>query len=386
MTAEQHTPILDDPAAMQALDKKNMLKLLHELPEQCETALGIGRGFAMEPVAVKPNVILLVGVGDSGLAADMACEALAEETEVPVVSRHVSDMPACIGSESIVFVIDYTGNSRTALRAYRAAQECGATTICVTSGGRLRAAAGGPARVLSVPSGQPSRCAIGYLTLVPVAAIEKIGLAVGAIEKASHAIKLLKNTREFLRPDTRTSLNTAKQIASAIFGRAPVIYGGAGYRSLVAARWKSQIGANGKAPACKGTFPDIVDGEVCAWDGAGEGPCAPTFVFLTDAFDRTNENMPLMEAAEELLRKFGVTRVEMKGATTVERMLYGAYLGDYVSYYLAMMRGIDPSEMAAVSFINEWLASTEAPRKPTQPSETEARAESGSSADADASF
>ena len=67
MTAEQQRPILDDPAGMHELDRKNLVRLLNELPEQCETALGIGRSFAMGPVAIKPNVIVFVGVGDSGL-------------------------------------------------------------------------------------------------------------------------------------------------------------------------------------------------------------------------------------------------------------------------------------------------------------------------------
>ncbi|MGB9620376.1 MAG: SIS domain-containing protein, partial [Armatimonadota bacterium] len=281
-------------------------------------------------------------------------------------------MPLCVGSESLVFVIDYTGNSPTALRACRTAQERGAKAICITSGSRLRSAAADPRMVLSIPSGQPSRCAIGYLALVPIAAVEAIGLAVGAVENASQAVKLLKNTREFLRPNTPLARNPAKQIAQAVFGRVPIVYGAAGYRALVAARWKSQIGANSKTPACIGTFPGIVDGEICAWEQPCEGRCAPSFVFLTDPSDKTNENLPLMEAAGELLRKFGMVHVEMKGATTIERMLYGIYLGDYVSYYLAMMRGVDPSEMASVKFINERLVSGEAPPEPVAGPEPEA--------------
>ena len=369
MTTEQPMPILDDLARMQSVDKRNMLRLINELPEQCETALGIGRSFALGPVATKPNVVLFVGVGDSGLAADMAAEALAEEVESPVMSQHVSKMPLCVGEESLVFVIDYSGKGQTPLRACRAAQEQGATVICVTGGGRLREAVAQPRTILNVPSGQPSRCAIGYLLLTPVAAVEHLGLAPGAVEKASHAIKLLKNIREFLRSDTSTSRNVAKRIAEALFGKTPVIYGATGYRSLVAARWKSQIGANSKSPAYTGLFPDLVDGEICAWEQASGDCCNPAFVLLTDASDRTSENLAIMQAAGELVAKFGVIEAEMKGSTTIERMLYGTYLADYVSYYLAIMREVDPMEAASVRFINERLAPPEPARVVAPPPE-----------------
>ncbi|MCX8052209.1 MAG: SIS domain-containing protein [Armatimonadetes bacterium] len=362
MTAEESAEILNNLTAMQEVDRKNMLRLISELPEQCETALGIGRSFGMQPVAVKPNVVLFVGVGDSGLAADMVCHALAEEAEVPILSQHVSTMPMCVGDESLVFVIDHSGRSQTALRALKAAQDRGAKVVCLTAGAKIRALAPDPKLVLSVPSGQPSRSAIGYLMLTPLAVIERIGLAMGAIEKASHAIKLMKNTREFLRADTPLERNPAKQIARTLFGKTPVIYGAAGYRALVLARWKSQIGANGKSPACKGVFPDLADGEICAWENVDGKACNPTFVFLTDPSDKTNENLAVMQAASELLDKFGVLQVEMKGSTTIEKMLYGVYLGDYVSYYLAILRGVDPTEVASVRFINDRLAPFDAPR------------------------
>lgn len=69
MTTEQPTPVLDDLQLTQTLDKRNMLRLIRELPEQCETALGIGRSFRMEALETRPNVIYISGVGASGCLA-----------------------------------------------------------------------------------------------------------------------------------------------------------------------------------------------------------------------------------------------------------------------------------------------------------------------------
>ena len=364
MTTEQPTPVLDDLARVQSVDKKNMLRLIGELPEQCETALGIGRNIALEPLATKPNVVLFVGVGDSGLAADMAAEVLAEELEAPVVSQHVSRIPPYVGEQSLVFIVDYSGNSQSAPRAYREAQQRGAMVVCLTSGGRLREAVTDRRLIVKIPAGQPSRCAIGYLLLPLVAAVEQLGLASEAVEKASHAVKLLKNIRELFRFETPTPRNKAKQIAQALFEKTPVIYGAAGYRALVARRWKSQIGANSKAAAYTGLFPDLMDGELCAWEQAGERRGNPTFVFLTDTTDRASENRALMEAAGELLGRFGVIEAQMGGATTFERMLYGVHLADYVSYYLALMYEVDPMAAESVGFISQRLAPPQPARAP----------------------
>ena len=77
------TPSLDDVARMQEIDKRNMLRLINELPEQFETALGVARSFTIEPPETTPTGVFITGVGDSGLAADMAATVLGEEADSP---------------------------------------------------------------------------------------------------------------------------------------------------------------------------------------------------------------------------------------------------------------------------------------------------------------
>ncbi|MGQ9454753.1 MAG: SIS domain-containing protein [Armatimonadota bacterium] len=373
MSTEQSAPVLDDITRVQSVDKRNMLRLINEMPEHCETALAIGRGFVTEPLALKPNVVLFVGVGESGLAADIAAEVLSDDIEVPVMSQHVSPMPACITEESVVFVIDYYGNTQTAIRACRYAMACKARTICVTTGGRLREIArDSGVQVLSIPAGQPARCGIVYMALAPLTAIQNIGLASSVDQKASGAVRLLKNIREFVRFEIPTTRNIAKQVAEMLYGRTPVILGSADYRRLVGRRWASQIGANAKHPACFGSLPDLADGEICAWERVVPDACEPAFVFLSDELDRTTENLIIQEAAKELLARFPGTDIEMKGANPVERMFYGMYLGDYVSYYIALMGEVDPYKTESAELISERLAPSESQAEiATAPAEEE---------------
>jgi glucose/mannose-6-phosphate isomerase len=350
---------------MQSVDRRGMLRLINELPEQCETALGIGRGFPVEPLSEPPNVVLICGAGDSGLAADMAAEIVADEIAVPVLVQHAGRIPNCVGEQAVVFIVDYSGKSQTALRSYRDARARGANVICVTGGGKLReiAAADGT-KMVRIPGGQPSRSAIGYLFVPLVAVMEKLGLVSRATEDISNAIKLMKNIRESFRIETATARNLAKQVAESLAGKAPVICGAAGSRELVAVRWKNQIGANSKSAAMVCVFPDTTDGPISAWDSPDEHARGPRFVFLTEAADKATDIRLLMSTAEELLDRFGVIEIEMRGATAAERMLYGIYLGDYVSYYLALLYDVDPTQSESVTYINEQLAAAARPPSP----------------------
>ena len=203
MTEEQPTPVLDDLTRVQSLDTKNMLRLINELPEQCETALGIGRNFKVELPIHTPNVIYIAGVGDSRLAADMAATVASEVVTVPIIADHGEQLPNCVGEGSLVFVIDYQGKSPSAIRLYEEAKNREAEVIVVTGGGKLlEAASKDGARAIKIPPSQATRTAIGYLFMPVVAALEQMGLAEGLIDRLSSGIKMMKNIRETVRFDT----------------------------------------------------------------------------------------------------------------------------------------------------------------------------------------
>lgn len=344
MSTEQPIHVLDDQDRMRSLDRRDMLRLIQELPEQYETAIGIGRSFAVEPLATRPNVVYITGAGDSSIAADMVVATVSEEMSVPVVADHGSRLPAYIGEESLVFIIDYSGKSQSALRNYREARARKATVICVTSGGRLHEAVskdGG--KILRIPPGQPARSAIGYLYAPVLIVIEQLGLVSGAIERLSHAVRLLKSVRESFRASNPTTRNLAKQLALTLVEKLPVIYGVVGYRAAVANRWKSLLGANGKQLAFASLLNDVVESEISAWESTERNYPPVAIILLTDAADKITELQTLVSASKELLERFDPIEVEMKGGTTYEKLLYGTYLGDYVSYYLAIVYGIDPT-------------------------------------------
>jgi glucose/mannose-6-phosphate isomerase len=363
MSTEQPTPILDDLAGMQAVDKRNMLRLVRELPEQCETALGIGRSIPVEPLTFTPNVVFITGTGDCGIAADMVVEAVCEDIVLPIFSDHGGRLPSYIDQTSLVFIIDYTGKSNAALINYREAKQRGATIFCVTSGGKLNElAASDGAKVVKVPPGQPARTAIGYLFMPVVAVLEKLELLTGQVEKLVYGINLLKNVRETLRSEVPQARNVAKRTAQVLFRKFSVAYGATGYRAVVAERLKSQISSNAKSAACRGNFPDVVEGTICGWQLAREQCKDVAFLFITDADDRS-EVADQMAAACEELEEYTTINVEMKGNTNIEKLLYGIYISDFISCYLAFLYGVDPTTTELTARIEARVAGEELPEQ-----------------------
>jgi glucose/mannose-6-phosphate isomerase len=369
MSTEHPLPVLDDVAKMQAVDTRNMLRLINELPEQCETALGLGRSYAAEELEELPNVVLISGVGDAGIAAEMAVLAVSDSVAVPVLIDQGGQLPKCVGEQSLVLVVDYLGKSQASLRVYKEAKLRGARVICITSGGKLHEAAiKDGSKTVRIPPSQPARTAIGYLFIPLVALFERYGLATGLVEKLSYGIMLLKNSREALRFENSASRNVAKQIAMELVGKRVSIYGARDYRSAVARRWKSQINSNAKSPAGVNLFADAALGEICGWELTQEQNQDIALVFLRDPQDRT-EIAGMMNAAEEVLERFQIVSTEIKGATVIEKLLYGVYLADYVSYYLAMLNEVNPTLMEFVTRIDALLSAQDSAEQPSQVSQ-----------------
>lgn len=368
MTTEP-IPALDDAVRMQAIDKRNMLRLINELPEQCETALGIARSFAVEPSETSPGSVFITGVGDSGIAADMAAAALADVSDVPVISDHGGRLPKYVGEGSLVFIVDYTGKSKTAMRNLRDAKVRGAQVICIATGGQLlESAAKEEVRTIKIPPGQPGRTAIGYLLVPIMAVIEKFGITQGQVEQLSHGIKLMKNVREMLRFETPTARNAAKQAAEALYGRVVGIYSGPGYQLAVADRWKSQIAANGKAIAFSGLLRALAFGEISGWETSGKRADELAIVLLRDPADK-GELVELADACAEVMKDFRVVQISMRGASTIEKLFYGIYLGDYISYYLALLAEMDPSVTENIARVEAMLAEPVEPPAPVEQAE-----------------
>ena len=60
--------------------------------------------------------------------------------------------------------------------------------------------------------------------------------------------------------------NRAQELALALHGRVPLIYGAHGHTAPVAFRWKTQINENAKQPAFWAELPELCHNEIVGYE------------------------------------------------------------------------------------------------------------------------
>jgi glucose/mannose-6-phosphate isomerase len=207
--------------------------------------------------------------------------------------------------------------------------------------------------VVRVPPGLPPRGAFGYLfgALPSVAEDWVYGDLGNELERA--AAHLTRLRPEFL-PERPVKSNPAKALALKLRNKTPIIYGAPPY-GPVATRWKTQCNENAEVLAWASQFPEADHNEIVGWGG---DPNARRFLpILFRDKDETPEMRRRLDATREIMeRTTTLHEVRDRGETLLSRMLGTLFLGDFVSVYLAVLRGVDPMPVKSITDLKKKLA------------------------------
>jgi glucose/mannose-6-phosphate isomerase len=121
-------------------------------------------------------------------------------------------------------------------------------------------------------------------------------------------------------------------------------------------RWKCQLNENAKVPAFSSELPEAGHNEIVGWAEASRfGRWAAVLLEDPDAGERSAERLAL--TAELVADEAAVVeRVAPHGETRLERLVSLVLLGDLVSLYLAVLRGVDPGPVEIIDRLKGALA------------------------------
>ena len=331
--------ILDDQSALTRIDRHGSARVLTEFPLQCERA----RALRVEPAPAtsRPRVVVMAGMGGSAAGSDLLAACGAESLDVPIVVHRGYGLPVFAGRDALVIASSYSGDTVEVLSAVETALARSVPVIGITSGGALGALArraGFPC--VSLPEGLMPRMALGYLVFPALAVLAAAGAPLASDGEMDEAVAVIRSQGADLVPATTTDKNEAKRLALALGSRLPAIYGGP-LTGAVANRWKTDLEENAKVLALAGAVPEMNHNEIEIWSGAaarglhavllrqdGEGPdIARRFALMHDL---------LVPAAG------GVTEAWARGRGRLARVLSLVQLGQWVSFYVSMLREVDP--------------------------------------------
>ena len=299
-------------------------------------------------------------MGGSAIGADVVRVAL-PDVEVPFEAVRGYEPPSWITAHTLLIAVSYSGGTEETLACVGAARQIGVRPVCITGGGRLasQAAEHGWLRV-PLPVGLQPRAAVGYLTTAVAAVLARAGMAPHIDEQVHEAAALLRELAAELNPEVPEPYNAAKVLARRLVGRMAVVYG-YGVTAPAARRWKTQLNENAKMPAVFGELPELDHNEIVGW-GADSGLLEHLYVVALDdplGDERVRRRMePTLSHARE--RAAGVDVIHARGSSPLARCLSAAYVGDWVSLYVALLSGTDPTPVAAIERLKQALAA-EAP-------------------------
>jgi glucose/mannose-6-phosphate isomerase len=228
----------------------------------------------------------------------------------------------------------------------------------LTSGGPLKEIAQAHrAPVIAVPGGKMPRIVIGYLVVPLLGLLERLGLIEHDAAEFEDLLEVLSEGPSRFAVDVPLDRNPAKQLAMKLTGKTPVVYGLNPVTSAAADRWKRQFGENSKVMAFANDFPNAHHDEAVGWDQEAEVFARFSFIILSDE-SADPRLLARVSASRDVITERGgaVDVLHTQGNGALGRLFSLVQQGDYVSLYLALCRGIDPTPVKVIDHFKSVLA------------------------------
>lgn len=345
-------------ACIKEVDKSGMLQVLLDFPQQCEAAYTIAENASLLLEKRDFAKIVFTALGGSAAGGELVKSYLYFDSKLPISVLGEYELPAYIDSSTLVFVLSYSGETEETLAAYASAREKGATIIVISSDGALKEEARRDRiTFVELPAGLAPRCALGYLSIIPLCILARLGLAPDIKDSLYQAVKTLEELKtNHLHPRIGQKDNIAKYTASKLLNKFIVVYASSIYFDAVRINFRSQLNENAKVLASSHVFPEMNHNEIMGWQNPQKLFKDFVVVMLRDKgiHPRVNKRMDL---TLEILRSEGVKTLEIwsRGENALSRIFSLVYMGSFISFYLAILYGIDPTPVDKITYLKKRL-------------------------------
>ncbi len=299
--------------------------------------------------------VLCAGMGGSGISGDYV-GAIAGPLGTRVAThKGYGPIPVwAVRSRPLVIASSYSGNTEETLDFATSAWESGLPVAAITTGGTLGdLAAENRWPTIRVPAGLQPRAALGYM----LGSVVKLLEASYAVDDQRLAFQEAADLADEMTADGSVAWELAAEIAEALEGRIPIVYGGGPVSSAVAQRWKTQINENAKVPAWYSHLPELDHNEITGWETLPDTTRAHLAVaVLSDPAD--HDRVAARRAFTRDLTSGAVpwvAEVGSQGRSTLARLVSLTVVGDLVSWMLANRLGVDPTPVATIEKLKKLL-------------------------------
>ena len=334
-----------------------MIKYLHEFPEECQRAWQKSLAFDLPVNYSGINKAVILGIGGSAIGGDFIVRLTSMENRIPVRVHREYGAPSFLDENTLLIASSYSGNTEETLTSFSESLTVPAKRIAITTGGKLKKLAEEtniPA--LEIEYVSPPRAAFPHSFVSLLGIFQKLGLIEDKSADLKESIGILENLSTELFENSPLDSNPAKQLAARLQGNLAVIYG-AGILSEVAARWKAQFNENSKSWAFYEVFSELNHNAVVGYDSPSHIKERTLAVLLHSSLLHPRLSLRYRLTAE-ILNEAGVNyrQVEAQGESPLAQMMSMVLFGDWVSFYLALLNGVDPTPVVHIDYLKKRMA------------------------------
>lgn len=352
--------ILDTPSTIKSLDSQNMLGSIEHLHKQVKQIVSESASLTFPDSYKNITSVVILGMGGSTLGAHVLKSLYAHELRVPVEIINGYRIPRYVSEKTLAIVSSYSGTTEEPVAAMKEAHERGAQIVVIASGGTLAEEArknNFPALIFSTinnPCGSP-RMGLGYSLAGQMMIFHKAGLLSFSEDDIKTLVQALEKYEALYGAGQATMDNTPRRIA---LGLDPYSLWYVGAEHLIGSAHvaANQMNENAKRFAGFFTIPELNHHLMEGMRFPISNSQTLGFVFLeSELYDERIKKR--FEITKQILEKDKVTYFSYKfqEKTSLGQVAEALVFSSYLSFYTAIVEGIDPTAIPVVDFFKEQL-------------------------------
>ncbi|MDE1868796.1 MAG: hypothetical protein KGH60_02410 [Candidatus Micrarchaeota archaeon] len=303
-----------------------------------------------------PHDVVMAGMGGSGIVADIITDIarrLASKIRFEVINNY--HLPESTPQDALVIGISCSGNTAETLKFVSEAEKAGIKGFAVSSGGKMEAFARQSKnfRHMKTEMLKVQRASFPGL-IFPLLKMFSQNRMLDVSNDALEAMECMQQiSKECSDPDSASNpaVELARKIVNGEEFFMPIVYGSR-FTRAAGRRFRQSLNENAKIHAFSGEIPEICHNSIVAWDtasslaanGISDGHHIKAIPVLL-RFDEDPEEVKVrFDIIEQLLKESGVEPIKApyKGASYLSKVISLIYYLEYVTYYVAILRGVNP--------------------------------------------
>jgi len=342
-------------------DKGNMFKSINDFKNQIIESFDIESKWfkknskTINRVFKNIDSVLICGMGGSAIGGELVKDMLSSNIDVPVIINRSSNIPNWVSDKTLVIILSYSGNTYETISSFKKSIKKTKKIIAISSkSGKINDLCSRfNIFIIYTPLGLQPRCALGYISSIIILILMRLELVTAPRKIKAQLKESIRELRDVDRM-LNCSNNSIVSISHELKKRIPVIYGVEGSTSIVALRFKNQLQENAKMISFCNDFPELNHNEIESWNGDSG---SFFIIWLEDPF-LDNKNSKSINAAHQLINNFKIKQKVISldnkyvsNNNKIARLYKTIYFLDWVSYYVALLKGEDPVSIKNIEFI-----------------------------------